>query len=121
MKKLIFPILIIMMSINLISCTAEWPNIYGADLIPGPWENSGYNIQEIGFGEYKVYNTRKKVYSIEYLDAFTFYYGSVPEGCWPERYEPYYSTLYDELCWHLYCRGPHSEILIFKSGKWAPI
>ena len=102
------------------SCDRLESPIYNAEAIPGPWSNNGYDIREIGWDEYEVYEQKTNTYWIEYLDPFSYYETCIPDGCWPERYEPYYSTTKDELCWHVYCRGRFDEVLIFQSGKYAP-
>lgn len=107
-------------SIAFSSCERWESPVYNAQAIPGPWENNGYSIREVAWGEYEVYEYKSNTYWIEYLDPFAYYEDCVPDGCWAERYEPYYSTTKDELCWHVYCRGAHQEILIFQSGKYAP-
>ena len=89
--------------------------------IEGPWENNGFSIREIGQDKYEVLDQKKNISWYEYLDPFRYFENCVPYGCWPERCEPYYSTTKDELCWHVYCRGAHDEILIFRSGKYAPL
>lgn len=93
---------------------------YEARAIEGPWKNSGFEISEVAWGEYEVYDQRTNTYWYEYLDPFYYFEDCVPDGCWAEYYEPYYSTTKDELCWHVYCRGRFKEILIFQSGKYAP-
>lgn len=110
--------LLCMVSIS--SCDRLESPYYGAEEIPGPWENNGFEISEVAWGEYEVYDQRTNTYWYEYLDPFYYFEDCVPDGCWAEYYEPYYSTTKDELCWHVYCRGRFKEILIFQSGKYAP-
>ncbi len=112
------------MSAGFTSCTyIEEPlygAIYGAEAIPGPWSNNGYSIEEIGWGEYRVFSAKTQTQWIEYLNPMSFYYSSLPEGYWPERYEPYFAgPPKNELCWHVYCR--QGEVLIFKTGRYAII
>ncbi len=113
------------MVMSMSSCSYVAPYMdspyYGAEEIEGPWSNNGYTIREIGWGEYEVIDIRSNTYWIEYLDPFHYYEYCLPEGCWAEYYEPYYSTSKDELCWHVYCRGQFKEVLIFQSGKYAPM
>lgn len=123
MKKIFSLMLILTLSVVSIafySCERLESPVYGAEAIPGPWSNDGYDIREIGWGEYEVYEQRKNIYTIEYLEPFYKFEQCLPEGCWAERYEPYYSTTKDALCWHVYCRGRYQEVLIFQNGNYAP-
>lgn len=119
-KKIFSLMLILTLSVISISCDRFESPVYNAQAIPGPWSNSGYNIKEVGWGEYEIYEYKSNTYWIEYLDPFSYYESSVPDGCWAERYEPYFSTIKDELCWHVYCRGRYQEIFIYQNGKYAP-